>query len=110
MADFQEEVYIIERKEITDDEEDDEEFEALQREAEEMAGSEDELDMPSDDDEDLNDFANLKAKTNAKATQRMKDTKRSGGEPDQALPAATPKILEREVIIDDFIRNFLQRF
>jgi hypothetical protein len=47
-----------------------------------MAGSEDELDMPSDDDEDLNDFANLKAKTNAKATQRMKDTKRSGGEPD----------------------------
>jgi hypothetical protein len=29
MADFQEEVYIIERKEITDDEDDDEEFEAL---------------------------------------------------------------------------------
>jgi hypothetical protein len=29
MAEFQEEVYIIERKEITDDEEDDEEFQKL---------------------------------------------------------------------------------
>jgi hypothetical protein len=43
MAEFQEEVYIIERKEITDDEEDDEEFQKLQEEAAEMGlgGSED---------------------------------------------------------------------
>ena len=110
MADFQEEVYIIERKEVTDDEEDDEEFQALQKEADAMQDSDDGLGVASDEDDDLMDFANLKAKTNAKATQRLKETKRSGGDYDQALPEATPKILERDVVIDDFIRNFLQRF
>jgi len=77
----------------------------------EMQASDDDLGLGSDDDEDLNDFANLKAKTNAKVTQRLKETKRSGAaDYDQAIPAASPKILERDVVIDDFIRNFLQRF
>ena len=47
MAEFQEEVYIIERKEITDDEEDDEEFQKLQQEADEMGlGVSDEEEVP----------------------------------------------------------------
>lgn len=63
MADFQEEVYIIEKKEITDDE-DDEEFDQIRQEEEE-----DDLEMPeelSDSDDDLNDFDALKAKTEKK--------------------------------------------
>jgi hypothetical protein len=67
MAEFQEEVYIIERKEITDDEEDDEEFQKLQEEAAEMGlgGSDDELEQlpDSENDDDLMDFAALKTKT-----------------------------------------------
>ncbi len=38
-----------------------------------MQASDDEFGLGSDDDEDLNDFANLKAKTNAKVTQRLKE-------------------------------------
>jgi hypothetical protein len=26
------------------------------------------------------------------------------------MPAGLPKVLERDVVIDDFIRNFLQKF
>merc|ERR1712166_127560 len=100
----------IERKEITDDEDDDEEFQKLQEEAEELGASDDDAPVDSDD-EDLNDFNNLKKKMTDKQTKRLLETKRSGlGDPDQAIPAASPKILERDVVIDDFIRNFLQRF
>jgi hypothetical protein len=39
-----------------------------------MGASDDDLGMGSDEDDDLNDFANLKAKTNAKANDRLKKT------------------------------------
>ena len=104
-------MYIIERKEITDDEDDDEEFEALQREADELAevSQEDhELEL-EDDDDDLNDFAALKQKATVIATKRAtKTSAETGG--DMPIVQATPKVLERDVVIDDFIRNFLQRF
>ena len=43
-----------------------------------MQDSDDGLGVASDEDDDLMDFANLKAKTNAKATQRLKETKPIG--------------------------------
>jgi hypothetical protein len=113
MAEFQEEVYIIERKEITDDEEDDEEFQKLQEEAMEMGlgGSEDEIEQlpDSDSDDDLNDFTALKTKTQVKAAKRAQESrgKAQGTEDGTPMPAGLPKVLERDVVIDDFIRNFL---
>lgn len=44
MADYQEEVYIVERKEISDDEGDDYEFERMIREAEATQKEEEDLD------------------------------------------------------------------
>ena len=41
-----------------------------------MQDSDDNLGLASDDDDDLMDFANLKAKTNAKVTQRQKEKQR----------------------------------
>ena len=69
MAEYQEEIYLIEKREITDDEGDDSEFEKMQQEAAELdlpAFSVDEGDLHSSDD-DLNDFNALKAKTNNNA-------------------------------------------
>jgi len=69
MAEYQEEIYLIEKREITDDEGDDSEFEKMQQEAAMMdvnahSGAEEasigELD---DEDDDLNDFNALKQKT-----------------------------------------------
>lgn len=59
MTDFREEAYILEKMEITE-EEDDDNFQY-----EEIKDSEGEQDKDSDDD-DLNNFEALKAKTNYK--------------------------------------------
>ena len=59
MEGFKEEAYILEKMEITD-EEDDDNFQY-----EEIKDSEGEVDKDSDDD-DLNNFETLKAKTNYK--------------------------------------------
>lgn len=63
-----------------------------------------------EDDDDLNDFEALKAK----ATMRMIQTKSAAGGDVTSMKTfkheAKPKLLEREVVIDDFIRNFLQKF
>lgn len=68
MAEYQEEIYLIEKREITDDEDDDSDFEKMIADAQDM-------DMPQmsthggleadeqSDDDDLNDFNALKAKT-----------------------------------------------
>jgi len=57
MADFQEEVYIIEKQEITDDEAEDQEYDSPDIDEDpELA----DLGDLSDDDEDLNDFEALK--------------------------------------------------
>jgi len=106
MADYQEEVYIVERREISDDEGGDLEFEQMVYEADEVdAGS----DANSSED-DLNDFNALKKKTEKKmATKRAgemgKTTVTSGAFAGSHDPQ--PKTVEREVVIDDFIRNFL---
>ena len=97
MTDFREEAYILEKMEITDDDEED------NFQYEEIKDSGDEQDKDSDD-EDLNNFEALKAKTNYKMQSRGGDSMKTF----KAEPK--PKVVERDVVIDDFIRNFLQKF
>ena len=72
MAEYQEEVYIVERKEISDDGSDDQEFEKMLREAnQDEQALESVGDMASESDEDdLNDFNALKSKTEKRQQKR----------------------------------------
>jgi lipase chaperone LimK len=74
MAEYQEEIYLIEKREITDDEGDDSEFEKMQLEAAELdlpaMSVGDDADLHSSDD-DLNDFNALKAKTQNKKAKTV---------------------------------------
>ena len=102
MTDFREEAYILEKMEITEDDEDD------NFNYEELKDSEGEVhEYVDSDDEDLNNFEALKAKTNFKMQTKMvggaESMKTFKGEP-------KPKVIERDVVIDDFVRNFLSRF
>jgi chromosome segregation ATPase len=103
MSDFKEEAYVLEKMEISED--DDEGFEYK-----EIKDSEGEIEDPViesialEDDDDLNDFEALKTKTELK---RLEATKAKGG---VVIEDQLPKTLEREVVIDDFIRNFMQKF
>lgn len=59
-------------------------------------------------DEDLNDFNALKFKTENKNAKKA-NAKKTVTDKNQTLTSvfAQPKTVEREVVIDDFIRNFL---
>jgi hypothetical protein len=118
MAEYQEEIYIIEKREITDDEDEDQEFEKMRREAEATG----ELDLPAmsvmqtdgdgmSSDDDLNDFNALKSKTdNKNAKKALAGTKTVTNSLKNATMTSVitqARTLEREVVIDDFIRNFL---
>jgi hypothetical protein len=110
MADYQEEVYIVERKEVSDDEGEDAEFELMVNEA----ANDEVLSEGGSSDEDLNDFNSLKNKTEKKkATKRAADlghtTVTSGNQAFNQTGSRVPlpKTVEREVVIDDFIRNYL---
>ncbi len=102
MADFREEAYILEKMEITEDDDDDFDYEEIKD-----SDAEQEQQEHSDDD-DLNNFEALKAKTNFKMQSR------AGGDGQQSMKMykgePKPKTVERDVVIDDFIRNFLSRF
>lgn len=63
MADFREEAYILEKMEITEDDDDNFEYE-------EIKDSDQELEKDQSDDDDLNNFEALKAKTNYKMQSR----------------------------------------
>lgn len=118
MAEYQEEIYIIEKREITDDEDDDAEFEKMRQEAENNG----DLDLPAvsvmqndgealSSDDDLNDFNALKSKTeNKNAKKALAGTKTVTDSLKNATMTsviAQARTIEREVVIDDFIRNFL---
>ena len=65
MTDFREEAYILEKLEISDDEDDGEfQYEEIKDTTDELEGSgaKDEL-LPEEDDDDLDNFEALKAKT-----------------------------------------------
>ena len=104
MADFKEEAYVLEKMEISEDDDDGFEYKEIQHEEEEQI---EDLAVESiaEDDDDLNDFSALKTKTEAKklaASQAEKGAK--------IVSSALPKTLSRDVVIDDFIRNFMQKF
>jgi len=97
MTDFREEAYILEKISITEDEENDEyEYGSIHDSEEDKQDSED----------DLNNFEALKVKTNIKMASR------TGGQDSMKVfkPEPKPKVVERDVVIDDFIRNFLSAF
>ena len=76
MAEFQEEVYIIEKQEISDDE-DDQEYERLMKQGQEV--DDDDLNADLDglddsDDDDLEDFNKLKLKQEEKAAKQAAQT------------------------------------
>lgn len=104
MTEFKEEAYVLEKMEISED--DDEGFEYK-----EIRESEVDIEDPAiesvgldEDDDDLDDFLALKTKTELK---RIQATKAKGG---IVVEEHLPKTIQRDVVIDDFIRNFLQKF
>jgi hypothetical protein len=112
MTDFREEAYILENVEVSEDEEQDEFIYEEIKETMDLDGST-QLNAhltEEDDDDDLNNFDALKAKI---VMKQLQQTKSAGGEATSMntfKQEAKPKVLEKDVVIDDFIRNFLQRF
>lgn len=83
MAEYQEEIYLIEKREITDDEDDDSEFEKMISDAQgmdlpQLSTTGAEADEVSDDD-DLNDFNALKAKTSKRQDKKIAAAAVTGG-------------------------------
>ena len=104
MADFKEEAYVLEKMEISEDEDDGFEYKEIQDDEEEPI-EDIAIDSVAEDDDDLNDFNALKTKTEAKK-QAADQTGRGA----KMVHEAIPKTLSRDVVIDDFIRNFMQKF
>ncbi len=83
---------------------------------EELPPPEDEEDLEDEsDEEDLNNFEALKAKTNMKLQTKGNPISiiSLAGAPESVKtykPEPKPKVIEREVVIDDYIRNFLRRY
>jgi hypothetical protein len=101
---YKEEAYVLEKMEISEDEDDGFEYN-------EIADSENEniedlaVESFVDDEDDLNDFTALKTKTEMKKAAQQDAT----GKVTRVLEAV-PKTISRDVVIDDFIRNFMLKF
>ena len=112
MAEFQEEVYIIEKQEITDDEDEDVDI-GNQEDSDDDIDLNADLNLDDESDDDLDDFNALQQKVNEKMAKRAKETGVSTKE--QSMGAGSyrkelrPAAVERPVVIDDFIRNFLTK-
>ena len=107
MEDFKEEAYVLEKMEISEDDDegfDYKEIEDIEDDIEDLSGHFDQSIIGEEDD--LNDFEALKKKTEEKKAAR------EGAAAGRAarMAQAIPKTVERDVVIDDFIRNFLQKF
>jgi len=102
MADFKEEAYVLEKMEISEDDDDGFEYKEI-RDSDEEPIEDLALESLAEDDDDLNDFTTLKAKTDLK---KMAATQTRGSRVTRVADAV-PKTLNRDVVIDDFIRNFL---
>lgn len=108
MTDFKEEAYVLEKMEISEDDDDGFEYKEI-KESEMMEDDINDVALESvqlDDDDDLNDFNALKTKTEAK--RKAADKAMAGTS--VSVEDVVPKTLERDVVIDDFIRNFMQKF
>ena len=101
---FKEEAYVLEKMEISEDEDDGFEYK-------EIADSENDniedlaVESFAEDEDDLNDFTALKMKTEMKKAAQLDATGKA-----TRVMEAVPKTLSRDVVIDDFIRNFLLKF
>ena len=104
MADFKEEAYVLEKYEISDDGDDGYEYKEIK-----YSDDEDIVDVSLDpsvaDLDDLNDFNALKTKTEAKKMATQLTDRGASFSVD-----AVPHTLSRDVVIDDFIRNFFMKF
>ena len=113
MAEFQEEVYIIEKQEISDDE-DDQEYERLMKQGQEIDDDDLNADLDGlddDSDDDLEDFNKLKIKQEEKAAKQAAQTGVSAMQKSSIMQTKTSAAasVERPVVVDDFIRNFLTK-
>jgi hypothetical protein len=105
MADgFKEEAYVLEKMEISEDEDDGFEYKEIKDTDNESIEDVALESFAEDDDDDLNDFTALKIKTEMKKAALQDATGRA------RVTEAVPKTLSRDVVIDDFIRNFMQKF
>ena len=100
-----EEVFVLENAELTDDGDEGYNYD-------EIKDTEDDLEslqkLDSDESDDLEDFDKLKAKTTAKKLQ--KQTLEAGGTLGETRHEVKPKVIKRDVVIDDYIRNYLAKF
>ena len=104
MADgFKEEAYVLEKMEISEDEDDGFEYKEI-AESDEEHIEDLAVESYAEDDDDLNDFNALKIKTEMKKQAQMESTGKA------RVTEAVPKTLARDVVIDDFIRNFMLKF
>jgi hypothetical protein len=94
---------VLEKMEISEDEDDGFEYKEIKdsdgEQIEDYAAVES---LAEEDDDDLNDFTALKTKTEMK--------KMAAGQTERGAKMVTdalPKTLSRDVVIDDFIRNFM---
>jgi hypothetical protein len=102
-------VYVLEKPEISIDEDDD------GYEYDEIKDSDDELDsikkFDTDDSDELEDFNRLKDKSNKKKID--KETMGADGTGinfNKSRHEVKPKVIKRDVVIDDYIRNYFNKF
>lgn len=107
-------MYIIEKQEISDDD-DDMEYERLMKQGDELddADLNADLDVDDDSDDDLEDFTKLKAKQEHKAAKQAMKTGVSSMQKSSMMGTSYKQpqaaSVERPVVVDDFIRNFLNK-
>ena len=96
----QDQAFILEKKEISVDDDEDFEYNSI-KDSDDGEGESD------DSDQDLDDFNKLKAKTTLKMLQQ---TGGSELEATKIKAEVKPKTLQRPIVMDDYIRNFMQQF
>ena len=106
----QEEVFVLEKAEISVDDDEGYNYDEI-KDSEEDDESIKKLD--SEDSDDMEDFDKLKAKTNMKKMER--ETAAAGGTigfmgTQDKRHDVRPKVVRRDVVIYDFIRNYLAKF
>ena len=102
MADFKEEAYVLEKMEISEDDDDGFEYKEIKDSDDEPIEDVALDSMGPEDDDDLNDFNALKTQTEAKKLAAAMDSTGRA-----RVTEAVPKTMSRDVVIDDFIRNFM---
>jgi hypothetical protein len=107
MTDFKEEAYVLEKMEISEDEDDGFEYNEIKDSEADDQIEDLVVDSMGEDEDDLNDFNALKTNTVAKKLAAAAGASQERG---TKIVEAVPKTLNRDVVIDDFIRNFMQKF